>query len=205
LDEPFRLRVSPAERPGPIRILFFARPGMRRRGFELGLDALALVKTRHPDVRVELFGASAAELGTVPFEHANLGVVEPERLAEAMNAAHVSVSLSLTNISNVPFEAMACGCAVVEADVPTTRAMVSPGENCLLAEPEPEALARTIGRLVEEPELRGRLATRAAHDLKGRTWEQTTRQFEQVLLDACFARLEPARLASDRAEDVAVR
>src|SRR5207253_3960491 len=119
LDEPFQLIVPPEERPGPIRVLFFARPGMRRRGFEFGMDALALVKESNPDVRVELFGASAAELGPVPFEHENLGVLGPERLAEAMNAAHVAVSLSLTNISNVPFEGMACGCAVVEADVPT--------------------------------------------------------------------------------------
>src|SRR5439155_15177461 len=89
LDEPFGLRVPPDERPGPIRILFFARPGMRRRGFELGMGALALVKEHHPDVRVELFGASDAELGTVPFEHVNLGVVGPERLAEALSAAHV--------------------------------------------------------------------------------------------------------------------
>jgi glycosyltransferase involved in cell wall biosynthesis len=205
LDESFRLRMPPDERPGPIRILFFARPGLPRRGFELGMDALALVKERHPDVHVELFGASTGELGTVPFEHANLGVVEPERLAETMSAAHISVSLSLTNSSNVPFEAMACGCAVVEADVPTTRGMVVAGENCLVAEPKAGALAAAIGRLVEEPELRGRLATRGANDMEGRTWERTSRQFEQILLDACFARLEPARLASARAEEVAMR
>ena len=205
LDEPFQLIVPPEERPGPIRVLFFARPGMRRRGFEFGMDALALVKESNPDVRVELFGASAAELGPVPFEHENLGVLGPERLAEAMNAAHVAVSLSLTNISNVPFEGMACGCAVVEADVPTTRAMVASGENCLLAEPKAEALALTIGRVVEDPELRVRLASRGAQDMEGRTWDQTARQFERVLLDACFARLDRSRLTALLPEDVAVR
>ena len=188
LDEPFSLRIAPEDRGDPVRILFFARPGLKRRGYELGVEALRRFHERRPDADIVLFGAREEELGSLPFPARNLGVLDAAELAAAMNEAHVLLSFSLTNISNVPFEGMACGCAVLEADVPTVTEMVAPG-SCLLASPDPESVAAQLERLAADAELRHGVARRGAAEMEGRTWQRTGDQFERVLLDACFVRL----------------
>jgi glycosyltransferase involved in cell wall biosynthesis len=196
LDEPFRLLRDPAERGERVRVLFFARPSLRRRGYGLGVEALAELKRRRPDCEVVFFGSPAEELGEVPFEFTNLGVLEAEDVARAMNDSHILYALSLTNISNVPYEGMACGCAVVDADMPNVSSMVDAGNNCLLAEPQPKAMADALLRLVDDPDLRERLGRRGAQDQSVRTWARTASQFEENLLRLCFTRLAGADNAS---------
>lgn len=188
-DPAFEMTIRPENRPNPVEILFFARPGLKRRGFAIGVEALELLKRRHPKVEISFFGASEGELGGVPFEYRNLGVIPPVEVAKAMNRAHILLSFSLTNISHVPFEGMACGCAVVEANVPSVTAMVSGGATCLLADPTPAAVADTLGVLMEDAELRCRIGNAAAKEMQGRTWTRTAEQFEEILRDAAFARV----------------
>ena len=64
------------------------------------------------------------------FPFTNLGVLDAADVASAMNDAHILLRFSLTNISNVPFEGMACGCAVVDVDLPNVATMVEPGTVC---------------------------------------------------------------------------
>jgi glycosyltransferase involved in cell wall biosynthesis len=191
LDDAFRMWRSPESRVGPFSVLFFARPGLKRRGFEIGVAALRLLRARHPEVRVHLFGASDEELGDVASEFGNLGVLAPEALATEMNDTHVLLSLSLSNISNVPFEGMACGCAVVEADLPAVVDMVRPGENCLLAKPEPSRVADVLERLHQDSQLRIRLAQQGMHAVRKATWENAGLQLEKHLLALCFGRVRP--------------
>ena len=63
LDPEFRLTRPPESRGEPVRVLFFARPSLRRRGYELGLEALSQVKEAHPEVDIAFFGSSSEELG----------------------------------------------------------------------------------------------------------------------------------------------
>lgn len=189
LDPEFRVTTPPDARGGPPRVLFFARPGLRRRGYELGVEALRLVKAANPEIQVVLFGSRTRELGRVPFDFTNLGVLDAQGVADAMNASHVLLTFSLTNISNVPFEGMACGCAVVDLDLPNVRAMVEPGRNCLLALPEPDAIAQSVITLIEDPNLRCRLAEEGMREGRRRTWTRTADMFEASLFELCFARL----------------
>jgi glycosyltransferase involved in cell wall biosynthesis len=199
LDEPFRLRRPPEDRGDPVRVLFFARPSLRRRGYGLGVDALRLLKEARPECQIVFFGSPTEELGEVPFEYRNLGVLDAESVAQAMNDSHVLLTLSLTNISNVPYEGMACGCAVVDVDIPNVSTMVDAGRNCLLAPPTPDGLAEAMIRLVDDPGLRERLGRDGATDAGVRSWSRTSQQFEEALLRLCFARLarrpEPAPAA----------
>jgi glycosyltransferase involved in cell wall biosynthesis/SAM-dependent methyltransferase len=189
LEEAFRVSVPPSARPAPAKVLFYARPDQPRRGYDLGMQALARVKEQEPETEVILFGATDEELGSLPFAARNLGPVEVDALAAAFNEAHVFLGLSFTNISHAPFEAMACGCAVVELDVPSVTAMVAPGENCLLAAPDPDELAEAILRLVRDDELRVRLAERGIADTRDATWEHSGAQLERILRETCFVRL----------------
>lgn len=192
LDPQFTLTTPLGKRGDPVRVLFFARPSLPRRGYELGVEALRLVKEAHPEAEILFFGSSDRELGRIPLEACNLGVLDGQSLADEMNASHVLLSLSLTNISNVPFEGMACGCAVVDVDLPNVASMVEPGRNCLLAAPEPAAIAASVSELIIDPELRVRLGGRGAATGAMRTWERTARMFEESLLRLCFARVERA-------------
>ncbi len=186
LDSHFTMTRSPAEREGIPCVLFFARPSLPRRGYEVGVNALAELKRRHPEVDILFFGSRTEELGAVPFQFRNLGVIDAAAVAKAMNDAHILLTFSLTNISNVPFEGMACGCGVVELDSPNVSTMIAAGENCLLAPFEAGALADALSRLVEEPDLRIRLAQRGAADMAGRNWERTGSMFENALRELCF-------------------
>jgi glycosyltransferase involved in cell wall biosynthesis len=197
----FSMKRPPNERAKPLKVLFFARPSLKRRGYALGVEALEIFARRRPDARILFFGAHDREVRGVRFAFTNLGVLSHEELASAMNDAHIVLSFSLSaNVSWVPLQAMACGAAVVEADVPGVREMVDDGETCLLVEPTAERVAQALDRLAAEDRARCRLASNAAAAFADRTWESSAHQFERILLRHCFARLpgqgEEAELAA---------
>jgi glycosyltransferase involved in cell wall biosynthesis len=189
-SEVFNVTRPPAERAGPPRILFFARPGLPRRGYELGVAALRRVVARRPDVRLASFGAGDVEMGAHGLPLENLGVLSHAELAREMNASRVLLCFSLSaNISWVPLQGMACGCAVVDADVPGVREMIEDGRVCALATPEPEAVAAKLLTLLDDDVLRCRIASAAAASMSEHSFASSAQQFESILLDRCFSRI----------------
>lgn len=195
LEPAFRVTTPPAGRDGPPRILFYARPDQARRGFDLGIEALRQVARSHPDARIAFFGAHDKELPDVGFAYENLGVLSEEELAAALNRSHIFVGFSLTNISHAPFEAMASGCAVVEADLESVRGML-PRDACVFARPAPDAVAAAVRGLIDDNERRIALANRAAAAVSRLSWMRTADQLEAFLEEACLVRL--LRRASGR-------
>jgi glycosyltransferase involved in cell wall biosynthesis len=122
----------------------------------------------------------------LPFPYENLGVLSQAATAEAMRQSSVHLSFSMSNISTVAFEAMGCGCATVEADVPPVRAMVEPGHNCVLAEPQPEAVAVALRTLVDDAALRHTVAAAGHESVKHLSVENMGAQFELLLLRSSF-------------------
>lgn len=181
----FNVKKVPENRRGKTRILFFSRPGLIRRGYDLGLKALKIAKGQNPKLEIAFFGAETQELNDVPFEFVNLGVLSPEQLALEMNRSHILLSLSLSNISWVPFEGMACGLAVVEADTASLCEMVNPSAICL-AIPTPEALSAAIIRLCDDENLRLKFANNAIENMKSNSWQNTCQEFETILLNKCI-------------------
>jgi glycosyltransferase involved in cell wall biosynthesis len=72
-----------------------------------------------------------------------------------------------------PFEFMASGMATVTNNNEDNLWMLKDGENCLLSEPSPAAMAEQIGRLVDDKKLRQRITSNAFKTL-GYTWPQQT-------------------------------
>ena len=183
----FHVTTPPDARSGPARVLFFARPSLPRRGYGIGLAALRRLKHERPQVRIAFFGATEAELGPVDFPIENLGVLTHAELAREMNASHVLLCFSLSaNISWVPFQGMACGCAVVDADVPGVREMVEAGRTCALARPEADAVADALRGLVYYGARRTALATAAADAMRAKTFAASEAQFEALLRERCL-------------------
>ena len=93
---------------------------------------------------------------------------------ELLNRAGVFVQTSTHEGFCLPvLEAMATGCPVVCTDAHGNRDFCADGENCLMPEAAPGAVAGAIDRVLSDPHLRRRLgeaglATAAAHDWPSR-------------------------------------
>ena len=73
-----------------------------------------------------------------------------------------------------PFEAMAAGRPLVVADLPALAEIVAPESRGLTFRPgDPDALAATVGRLLDDPELRRTIGER------GRDWVERERSWER--------------------------
>ncbi len=171
----------PVEREGRQRLCFYARPSTPRRGYELGIAALTMVKTRCPDVEIVFFGSS--DLIREPsFPVTNCGKMNVDQLAELYSSCDVGVVFSLSNPSFVPFEMMACRCAVVEIASERWQGVLTHGDDAWLAEPAPAAVADAIVRLLEDKGTRDRIAANAYQRTRKMDWRQSARQIEAVLL-----------------------
>lgn len=180
----------PAERP---RLVFYARPTTARRGTMLGLETLARVKRARPDVEIVLYGSRTSLVAS--FAHRDAGILSRQELADLYASAHGGLVLSFTNLSLVPPEMMAAGCPVVAVDVPAVRWFLRHGENALLVEPTPEALADALLRVLDDGPLRQRLVERGRASVAELTWERSGAQFEAVVRRA----VDRARLAAESA------
>jgi O-antigen biosynthesis protein len=110
------------------RVVFYARHETRRRGVELGLLALALLKEGVPDVEIVIFGSDELPYA-LPFGCTSAGILSERELADLYRDATVGLSVSLTNYSLVPQEMLACGLPVVEMNLPPVRAVYPEGNH----------------------------------------------------------------------------
>jgi GT2 family glycosyltransferase len=80
-----------------------------------------------------------------------------------------------------PLEAMATGCAVVCTDAHGNRDFCRDGENCLMPEPTPEAVAAAIRRLLADNDLRARLVAEGKRTAAVYAWDKRTDELEAAL------------------------
>ncbi len=167
-------------RPAHLRVAFYARPSTPRRAYELGVAALQLVKQRSPGVEIVFYGADTVP--PPPFSYTNAGLLNPWELAKLFASCDVGLVFSTTNPSFVPFEMMACRCAVVDLASERVEGLLADGTNCRLAEPTPEAVAATVLDLLWNKEQRAAIVETAYQQVKDMSWQHSARQIEAVLL-----------------------
>jgi glycosyltransferase involved in cell wall biosynthesis len=161
----------PRQPDGSSRVFFYARSVTPRRGFELGLLALYRVHQLLPEVEFVLAGWDTSAYH-IPFAHLNAGVVPHHELPGLYSQCDVALVLSMTNISLLPLELMACGCPVVSNKGPNVEWQLKDGENAVLAEPTPEDLATAIVHVLSKTELRQRLIYNGLKFAKATDWFQ---------------------------------
>ena len=181
----------------PATVAVYARQETARRGVELALASLALLKERRPEVQVVLFGSySPAETG---IDHVDLGVVGPERLAELYRRSTVGVVFSLTTHSLVAHEMMASGLPVVElAGDNVSSALGESGEVVEQAEPDPVSVAAAIEALIDQPGRGRAMARRAREFVEARDWNRAGDQLEGALRSFLERPRDPAASFSAR-------
>lgn len=166
-------------RAGKKRVLFYARPETERRGFELGVLALAQVAKRLPDAEFVLVGHAAGSLD-LPFKAILTGVLPLSRLGSLYRSCDVALVLSHTNLSLLPLELMACGCAVVSNAGSNTEWLLNAG-NARIANPDPVSLAAAVIDLLMDDAKRSRLAAEALAFAESTDWRREIRIIESTL------------------------
>jgi glycosyltransferase involved in cell wall biosynthesis len=174
-------RPVPVEDDGKLRVLmlFHDYPW---KGVADGLEAFDRIRARHPSVVLVGFGVKAPP-GKLPFAefHHNL----PQgRLAWLYSRCPIYLCPSWDEGLGMPaMEAMACGAALCTYDNGGCRDYAIDGRTALVApRRDVDALAWGLARLVEDAELRKRIA-RSGQDFV-RTqfdWERATARLEALL------------------------
>lgn len=168
---------------GKKRVLFYARPQTERRGFESGVLALSIVAQRMPEVEFVLVGSPRGSL-SLPFPALCPGVLPVSELAALYQSCHVALVLSHTNLSMLPLELMASGCAVVSNGGPNVEWLLNDSV-AQLAGPHPTSLANAITELLVSDELRRKKIEAGMSLAESTDWTREIRVIEAALLGSC--------------------
>ncbi len=157
--------------------LLFVGRLVEGKGIELLLKAMPGLLEIRPDIRLSIAGAGPLEqelrelAGQLNLSDKIdfLGMVTQEQLPELYQRAALAVfpfkitqSGGQEGFGLVVVEAMGCGCPVIAGDLPSIHDSITHGENGLLVPPgNPELLAGTILKALNDPDLCSRLAGEA--------------------------------------------
>jgi glycosyltransferase involved in cell wall biosynthesis len=168
------------------RLVFFAKPEMPRRCFELGALALRQVKNMRPDVEIVMFGSEHAAKQHLDFPVTFVKVVPTlDGLAEMYSNADAGMVFSTTNPSLVPYEMMACGLPVIDLDRSGNEINYDDRRDiALLANPLPDVMARQVVELLDsdgQRQMRSCNGLALAADFPNE--EQMARRIESLIIN----------------------
>jgi glycosyltransferase involved in cell wall biosynthesis len=180
----FGCDVGPDAR-NPMRIAMLFSRSLAWKGSFDGLAALVLLKQKIPFLEAEFFGIDErpADLPAWITYHHSPAQAELRRI---YNRASIFLAPSLSEGWGLPpCEAMMCGAAVVATDIGGHREFCIDGENALLVPAQnPSAMAAAVFKLLDDPELRLRLARNGHSNIQRFTWDAACDAFERVLLSS---------------------
>jgi len=178
--ETFGVDIPPETRSGCRAMMLYHEAAWK--GSRDGLTALHRVKERFPALQATLFGVPAAPEG-LPNWVRYVQTPPPETLRRLYNESDVFLATSWTEGWGLPgCEALMCGCALAATDVGGHREFARHRETALLSPPkDPAALAENVLTLLQNPELRVRLARQGNAFVQRFTWEKAVERLEAAL------------------------
>ncbi len=168
-----------------------------RKGCLTAATAMSKIAAHNPRARFRLLGTVADERQVLSSLDAQLRprvTVIPRyqnvELPQLLAGCGVIVAPSLAEGFNIALrEAAACGLAPVASDIPAHRDFVEHGDNGLLFPAgDADALARQVLRVLDDPELRKRLAERAARQARALRWRAIAERNLQIYRHAATLR-----------------
>lgn len=168
----FHITINPeARKKSRVCMLYHS---LAWKGCADGFAALELVRKKCPDLRVTLFGVPPCPEGLPDwYEYHQRPAREEHR--RLYNEAAIFLGTSHSEGWGLTVgEAMACGCAVVCTDNPGYREMAEDGKTALIAPVgDSQALAECIIRLIEDDDLRLRIARAGHENILRFTWDRS--------------------------------
>jgi glycosyltransferase involved in cell wall biosynthesis len=180
-SEAFRARLGYG--PDDVVPLFFGRLVLEK-GLGLFAETITRLRSQGFVVRPMIVGDGPARdwiarrLPNVAF----LGLLEGRELGQAVASADLLVNPSVTEaFGNVNLEAMACGLAVVSADVASASTLIDHGRTGLLVPAhDAGAYAAAVARLIREPARLRALGEAASEAADGFRWDEILAQVVRV-------------------------
>ncbi|NIA13244.1 MAG: glycosyltransferase [Nitrospiraceae bacterium] len=152
------------------RILAMLRPGTPRRGFDTAMAVFERLAAARDDFEVHSFGSSNEELAghAMHFPCVNHGPVPNHRLPWLYSQAYCFAEFSeFHGFGRTIAESFACGTPAVVTESGGADSFCTDGVNCLTAKPgDVDALARQLGKLLDEPGFRGQLAAQCRESVR---------------------------------------
>lgn len=148
-----------------------------------GLIALKKAKTQYTDLQVVMFGVSPLPKSLPAWIEYHRHPTPHELVEGVYNSASIFLCPSwIEGFALPPAEAMACGCAVASTDCGGVREFAEDSVTALLSPPrDPEALANNLLRLLEDDDLRIRIAMGGHKRIQAFTWERSTNLLEEYI------------------------
>lgn len=150
-------------------VFFYARPVTERRGFDLGIMALELFHKQRPDYIINLAGWDVSD-HDIPFPYVNHKTLSIEALPGLYNKCASALVMSLTNMSLLPPELLACGAIPVVNDGPNNR-LVSDNPYIHYTDASPAALANAMVQVVDREDQMA-YAKKASASVHGGGWQE---------------------------------
>jgi glycosyltransferase involved in cell wall biosynthesis len=152
-----------------------------------GLETILAAARLAPEIPFRVVGSGqlASTLADAPANVTHVPWIEYEQLPAAIRKAGCAFGVFGTSekaarvIPNKAYQALACGTALVTADTPAARELLTDGiDSVLVAAGEPEALASALRELAADPVRRRKIAAagratyeaRASEAVLGQTW-----------------------------------
>lgn len=162
--------------------ILFLYNNMECKGTKYGLQALKIVKEKYRDIEVQSFGTVKNPKNIPSWINYKYSPSQKE-LREMYNNASIFIGTSLGEGWGLTVsEAMQCGCAIACTNVYGYNEFAFDEENALLCESKNEkALANNIIRLIEDKELRFKLANNGYESIQKFTWEKAYKKLKRIL------------------------
>jgi len=152
------------------------------KGVREGIEAVASVRSRHPEVRLVGFGVKPPR-EALPYDEFYQNLPQ-ERLAWLYSRCPIYLCPSWDEGLGMPsMEAMACGAALVTFDNGGSRDYAKDGVTALVApHRDVAALARCLDRMVSDATLRAQIAARGREFVtESFDWDRATVRLETIL------------------------
>lgn len=160
------------------KIFFYARPVTERRGFDLGVMVLELFHNARPDYTIVMAGWDVSEYD-IPFPYVNQKALPIDQLSATYNECAAALVLSLTNMSLLPLELLACGTIPVVNDGPNNR-LVDDNPYIAYVDAAPQALADALIKIVDNKNAPA-YATEAAASVAESSWDVAGKKFITII------------------------
>lgn len=182
-DEDLYMPQPASSSPGPKQLLFYARPETPRRAFDLGILALSAVKEHIPSVEIILVGGDLGRY-RLPFSFKNYGRLPIAELPRLYSRCDAALVLSMTNLSLLPLEIMACGCPVISNCGPNVEWMLNE-TNCKLSPPTVSSLAEAIIAVISDEHERNRLIDNGLDYARSTSWQREADKVAKIFRKTC--------------------
>lgn len=152
------------------------------KGARYGVDALNIVKKKIPQLSANLFGTQAKPANLPAWIEYNQ-LPDKEKLNSIYNEGAIFLGCSNVEGWGLPIgEAMICGAAVACTNNNGYLEMAKDGETALVSPiKDAQALANNIIRLIEDDELRYRIAKNGNEFIRQFTWDKSYKKLKETL------------------------